>query len=217
MKIETDQYVSKGQSLLEGDAVDRVEVLARFPMSTLRRLFIGRGDIPADSALLDGGLAEFVDLKPSVRLDLGTTRAEWSAEFVRFSDNVDPETRTMGVVVAVDKPFEKIEPGVRPPLSKGMFVQVLLRGRSQPDRVVVPRSALRDSMLYLVDAEDRLQRRPVKPLFNQGSISVIGEGLSGGERIVVSDLVPAVNGMALNATTDETLTHAVLSAARGEL
>jgi RND family efflux transporter MFP subunit len=217
LKIETDQFVSKGQSLFEGDSVDRVEVLAQFPLASLRRLFIGRDNIHVDSAMMGENLPQMAQLEPQVRLDMGTTQADWQAEFVRFSDNVDPQTRTMGVVVAVDKPFEKIKPGVRPPLSKGMFVQVMLRGPAQPDRLVVPRSAVRDGQLYLVDSEQRLRRQAVEVLFSQGPISVLKNGLSPGDRIVVSDLVPAVDGMTLNPSDDQALADTVAAAARGEL
>jgi hypothetical protein len=123
----------------------------------------------------------------------------------------------MGVVVAVDKPFEKVKPGVRPPLSKGMFVQVLLRGREQPGRLVVPRAAIRDAQIYRVDAEQRLQRQAVELLFSQGSISVIAEGLDADDEIVVSDLVPAVDGMPLKPQRDKNLEAEVAAAARGEL
>jgi RND family efflux transporter MFP subunit len=217
MQIETDQYVTQGQALLEGDSVDRVEVLAQFPLAALRRLFIGRDDIHIDAEALGENLPRLVELDPLVRLDLGTTQAEWQGEFVRFSDNVDPQTRTMGVVVAVDKPFEKVVPGVRPPLSKGMFVQVLLRGRTQPQRLVVPRSAVRDGQLYRVDEHQRLERRPVALLYSQGNISVVAEGLSAGDEIVVSDLVPAVDGMPLKPQRDQSLEAEIAAAARGEL
>jgi RND family efflux transporter MFP subunit len=217
LQIENNQYVSKGQSLFEGDSVDRVEVLAQFPLNSLRRLFIGREDISSDNAMMGDNLPQMVELKPLVRLDMGTTQAEWQAEFVRFSDNVDPQTRTMGVVVAVDKPFEKVKPGIRPPLSKGMFVQVLLSGRTQPNRLVVPRAAVRDSQLYLVNKEQRLQRQPVEVLFNQGPISVLANGLKVGDQVVVSDLVPAVDGMPLTPQDDPALAETVAAAARGEL
>jgi hypothetical protein len=197
--------------------VDRVEILAQFPLASLRRLFIGRQDFHGDSVLIGENLPQLVQLEPQIRLDLGTTQAEWQGEFVRFSDNVDPQTRTMGVVVAVDKPFEKIEPGVRPPLSKGMFVQVLLRGPAQRDRLVVPRAAVRDGQIYLVDRQQRLQRQPVELLFSQGSISVLNNGLSPGDRVVVSDLVPAVDGMPLKPQPDQALEAEVAAAARGEL
>jgi RND family efflux transporter MFP subunit len=216
MSIELDQYVSKGETLLAGDSVDRIEVIARFPMSSLRRLFIGREQLDISTDILHGNLADFVALKPRVRLDLGTTIAEWEAEFVRFSDNVDPETRTMGVVVAVDKPFEKIKPGIRPPLSKGMFVQVLLKGKPQPNRIVIPRASVRNGVVYLADNKNRLRRQPVDLLFSQGEISIIASGVAPGQKIVISDLVPAVSGMPLETKTDKAVTQDVIAAARGE-
>ncbi len=205
LAIEADQYVGVGQSLFEGDDVERVEVEAQFALSTLRRLFIGRPDLKLDVARLGEQLPELVGFDPLVRLDLGNDVAEWQAEFVRFSDNVDAQTRTMGVVVAVDRPFDKIKPGYRPPLSKGMFVQVALRGKSQPSRLVIPRNAVRNGIVYVADEGDRLRRRPVEVLFTQEEFSVIASGLAPGERVVVSDLVPAVSGMLLRPRIDEEL------------
>ena len=215
LKVEADQFVSTGQSLFEGDAVDRVEVEAQVAMSALRRLFLGRPDMKVDIARLNEQLPDMVGLDPLVRLDLGNHVAEWQAEYVRFDDTVDPQTRTMGVVVAVDRPFEKIKPGYRPPLSKGMFVQVVLRGKSHEPRVVVPRSAVRGGMVLVADAENRLRRRQVRVLFSQGELSVITEGLESGERVVVSDLVPAVEGMLLQVQTDEALQASLNTAGSG--
>lgn len=215
MKIEADQYASKGQTLFEGDTVDRVEIQAQVSLSSLRRLFIGRPDVKLGVVQMATQLPKMAGFRPLVRLDLGGHIAEWEAEFVRFSDDVDPETRTMGVVVAVDNPFDKIKPGYRPPLTKGMFLQVVLRGRVQPKRLVVPRNSVRGGALYVVDTEQRLRRREVTVLFNQGPISVIGSGLQPGERVVVSDLVPAVEGMLLLPQVDNKLTSMLLAVAEG--
>ncbi|MEN8175482.1 MAG: efflux RND transporter periplasmic adaptor subunit [Pseudomonadota bacterium] len=216
LKVEADQYVAKGQSLFEGDAVDRVEIKAQVAISSLRRLVIGRQLPVGDISRMNEHLPKLLGFRPVVRLDLGGHVAEWQAEFVRFSDAVDPDTRTMGVVVAVDKPFEKVRPGYRPPLSKGMFAQVILRGQAQEDRVVVPRAAIRDGTLYLVDEENRLRRQPVEVLFNQGSLSVIQQGVNPGDRVVLSDLVPAVDGMLLKPEMDEARFKALLAEAGGE-
>ncbi|NEX19721.1 efflux RND transporter periplasmic adaptor subunit [Thiorhodococcus mannitoliphagus] len=209
LAVEADQYVGVGQTLFEGDSVDRVEIDVQVPLYSLRRLFIGMPtpDLSQTSGQLDPTrlnelLSKLVGLDPLVRLDLGNSVAEWQAEFVRMDDQVDPQTRTMGVVVAVDRSFDKVIPGERPPLSKGMFVQVLLRGRAQGPRVVVPRNAVRDGAVYLVDAEQRLRRQPVEVLFNQGDYSVIGAGLTAGQQVVLSDLVPAVDGMLLDPQPD---------------
>lgn len=205
LAMETDQYVTAGQTLFQGDDVERVEVVAQVAMSALRHLFVGREIDPQNPAQLTGKLAEFVDLKPTVEMELGGHVARWEAEFVRFSDAVDSDARTLGVVVAVDKPFEKIRPGIRPPLSKGMFVKVLLRGRVQPDRVIVPRTAVRNGKILVIDGRQRLITRPVETLFTQQDIVVVKSGIAAGERLVVSDLIPAVDGMLLLAQPDEAL------------
>ena len=215
LDIEADQYVGVGQSLFEGDDVERVEVEAQFALSTLRRLFIGHPELKLDVARLGEQLPDVVGLDPLVRLDVGNHVAEWQAEFVRFSDDVDPQTRTLGVVVAVDRPFDKIIPGYRPPLSKGMFVQVILRGKSQAPRLVIPRNAVRNGVVYVADADDRLRRRPVEVLFTQGAYSVVATGLAPGERVVVSDLIPAVSGMLLLPRIDEELSAQLKLAGAG--
>lgn len=205
LAIEADQYVGVGQALFQGDDVQRVEVDAQFALSALRRLFIGSRELKLDVAHLAEQIPALAGLDPLVRLDVGNHVAEWQAEFVRFSDDVDAKTRTMGVVVAVDRPFDKVKPGYRPPLSKGMFVQVALRGRRQAPRVVIPRNAVRRGSVYVAGADDRLRVQPVEVLFNQGDLSVIASGLEAGERVVVSDLVPAVGGMLLRTEVDEAL------------
>ena len=215
LAVEKDQYVGIGQTLFRGDSVDRVEVVAQVAMSALRNLFTGRnGPVPA-IAEMDAKLPDFTGFRPLIRMDMGSQTAEWEAEFLRFSDQVDPHTRTIGVVIGVDGPLQKAIPGQRPPLSKGMFVQVVINGHTQPDRIVVPRSAIREGQVYVVGDDQRLQARPVDVLFSQGPLSVIAAGVQAGERLVVSDLVPAVPGMLLDAVPDEAMQAQMLTAARG--
>jgi RND family efflux transporter MFP subunit len=205
LEVEADQYVGIGQTLFEGDAVDRVEMDIQVPLFTLRRLFLDRPELVVEPTQISELLPSVIGLDPLVRLDLGDTIAEWDAEFVRIDDQVDPQTRTMGVVVAVDRPFDKIIPGMRPPLSKGMFVEVILRGRSFGDRVVVPRSAVRNGAVYLVDDDERLRLQSVELLFSQDDWAVVAEGIAPGDRVVLSDLIPAVPGMLLDPQPDTEL------------
>jgi len=214
LAVEKDQYVGVGQTLFRGDAVQRVEITAQLAISSLRHLFADRDQPIPSIAEMPGTLKHFTGFQPLVRMDLGDQIAEWEAEFVRFSDEVDPQTRTIGVVVAVDHPLQQAIPGIRPPLSKGMFVQVVVRGHAQPDRLVVPRGAIRNGHVYVVGDDNRLQTRPVRVRFNLGTISIIEDGLQAGEQVVVSDLVPAVDGMRLQAEIDETMQQAVVAAAR---
>ena len=203
LAVEQQQFVSTGQTLFSGDSLERVEITARVAVGSLKKLFIDQPKFPTDVNLLNSSLASITGFKPTVRLDIGGNQlAEWEAEFVRVSDSVDAQTQTIGLVVAVDKPMEKIIPGQRPPLSKGMFVQVSIAGHAQKDRIVIPRSVIRNNQVYLVDEQSRLQSRAITKLYDQAQFSVIGDSLKVGEKIVVSDLAPAVDGMLLKTEVD---------------
>ena len=86
---------------------------------------------------------------------------------------------------------------MRPPLVKGMFVEVEISGRPTTDRIVIPRSAVHEGRVYTVDKDNRLRIRPVEVLAEQGGEAVIESGLEMGERVVLSDLSPAIDGMLL--------------------
>lgn len=203
LAIEADQFVSKGQQLFSGDSVDRVEIIAQVSMSSLKNLFIDLPDAPRDVQSFANNISSITGFKPTVMLDIGNQKqAEWEAEFLRFSDRVDSQTRTLGMVVAVDHPMQKIIPGQRPPLSKGMFVEVVIAGHEQPDSIVIPRSSLRNGKAYVMDKENRLDIRTVEKFYDQQDKSIIRNGLKEGEQLVLTDLIPAVKGMLLKAAPE---------------
>ncbi|MCK4709877.1 MAG: efflux RND transporter periplasmic adaptor subunit [Gammaproteobacteria bacterium] len=202
LAIEDDQFVSKGQLLFSGDSVDRVEIIAQVSMSSLKNLFFGHPETPKDIQTFSKNISDITGFKPTVNLDMGNEQvASWDARFLRFTDNVDSQTRTMGVVVEVENPLQKIIPGKRPPLSKGMFVEVSIAGHPQQDSIVIPRSALRNGQAYIVDNESRLEVRKIKKLYDQKNQSIIANGLKDGEQLVLTDLVPAVEGMLLKSVS----------------
>ncbi len=124
---------------------------------------------------------------------------------------MDAKTREMRVVVAVDRPYEKAQPGVRPPLTAGMFCEVTLSGPVQPKRVVLPRSAVHEEIVFTVDQQQRLRKKQVTVDFAQSDFVVLKSGLTGGEKVVVSDPSPAIAGMKVSTTTDETLRQHLLT------
>jgi len=207
VEVEQGEYVSPGTVVARFDSVERAEVDAQFALSQLRPLIpddldLGRLDIRS--------LAELprrLGFDAKVRLSERDLDVVWQARFERPSDRIDAQTRTFGLIVVVDDPYSMARPSDRPPLTKGMFVEVVLEGRPLADRVVVPLEAVRrrdrGAVLYLADADDRLEIRPVTLGPVIGEHAVIADGLDGGERVVVSDLQPAVAGMALDVTVRE--------------
>jgi hypothetical protein len=55
----------------------------------------------------------------------------------------------------------------------------------------------------------------VRIAFRQNGLAIVREGLAGGERIVVDDLVPAIAGMAIEPRTAPDVEEWMASAADG--
>jgi len=200
--IEPNQYVSKGQQLFVGNSIDSVEIITYVALSELKNLFFQRDDISTNIESLVGQLSSIAQFTPTVYLDMGNEqKATWDAKFIRFSDTIDSQTRTMGIVVAVENPLQKVIPGVRPPLSKGMFVEVAIAGKEQQNIIAIPRSSIHKEHVYLINNDNRLAIQKISVLYNQGDQTIIKQGLKPDDRIVLSDLIPAIDGMLLNDVT----------------
>lgn len=202
VNVEEGQYAQRGATLAAGDDIATAEIAAQVPLDQLFPL-VGEGD-------------QVSGLTPVVRLTAGERVVEWPAEVSRISEEVDPKTRTVGVVVTVDEPWRNARPGVRPPLTRGMFVEVVLTGRAHENRVVIPRHALHQGpTVHVANGEDRLEIRPVEVAWRQGDIAVLAAGVAPGERVVVSDVIPAIEGLKLSVTPDPTVREELLTAAGG--
>jgi multidrug efflux pump subunit AcrA (membrane-fusion protein) len=119
-------------------------------------------------------------------------------------------------VVAVDEPYEKIIPGRRPALVRGMYCEVELQGMTREGRLIIPRSALHDGHVYLLDADQRLQRRAVEIDFAQSTFICLKSGLNEGDILVVSDPVPAIEGMLVEPVVDNDLRQSLIQEATRE-
>lgn len=214
--IERSQFVGQGQVLLKADSISASEVAAQVPIDKLIQIvrLAGPGE-RLDFSKLMKKLPELLGLQAVVRLRSGGFAAEWEARFERMSDTIDPQTRTVGVVVVVDEPYRKGIPGKRPPLVKNMYVEVELRGKPKPEMPVVPRAAVHDGQVYVVDEDSRLRKKPVRVGYAQSNLALIEAGLAAGDRIVISDLVPAVEGMLLTPVRDEVAEQTLMAEAAG--
>jgi len=216
--VEAEQFAQVGGTLVTADSLDVAEVEAQIPISQFRAMV----HASADSGLPVGvnaeslsRIAETIGLSATVRLRAGSETVEWPARFARISDTVDPKTRTIGAIVAVDGAYATAAPGKRPPLTKGMFVEIEIRTRAINNPIVVPRAAVHSGKLYIVNAENRLEIRSVRAGLVQGDLVVVDDGISTGEKIVVSDLIPAVVGMLLIPKSDDQLQSRLKNEAAG--
>ena len=218
VSVEVGQFVRVGQVIAQFDGIEAAEVQAQVSVAALLELL--QATQPGAEALATdpSAMTEIIralGLSANVQLRLGSNVLEWPATVERISDTIDQKTGTIGVIVRVETAYSSARPGIRPPLTKGMFVAVTL---SAPPVMgfLVPRSALRDGKLMLADADDRLQFVPISPALLQGEFALIDAGLEQGARVVVSAPSPAMAGMLLDATEDTTLTARLQDAGQVE-
>ncbi len=205
VSVEKGEFVPAGGLLFEALGVQAVEITAQLPIKQFRPLIVGMGGTENPSmnlsnpAKIQAALTK-MDLEARVRLvgdsSNGTT---WDGELIRLSESVDPTRDTLGLVISVDKPYEGIIPGKRPPLLKGMYTSVELFSPVKPT-LVVPRKAIHQGRIYIASAENLLEIQAVSILFQQGDIVVLdGEKDTHliGKNIIISDVIPVMEGLPL--------------------
>ncbi|MDY6979842.1 MAG: efflux transporter periplasmic adaptor subunit [Pseudomonadota bacterium] len=214
--VELHQHAAVGQKLFRADSIEAAEIETHIPLPMLRRLM---GNVlrpsPPIEALDLGERLDFSVIEAQVRL-AGAEDIRWPARVSRVSSGLDPVTRTARVVVTVDEPYARVAPPDRPALQPGMYVQVRLNAMSRAPKLVIPATAVHAGEVYRVTHNDRLERVSVNVAFEQHDLAVISEGLSPGDRVIVDDPVPALEGMALAPRRDNALEQQLQARARGE-
>lgn len=207
VQVEEGEFVQAGGTLFEALGVQAVEINARLPLNQFRNLISGLFDLHdnpsislASASSLQVALGK-MQLEARVRLVGNSSEPSiWEGKLIRLSESVDPIRDTLGLVIAVNDPYEGVIPGVRPPLLKGMYTSVEL---FSPARLalVLPRKAVHQGRVYVAEADDTLSIRTLDILFTQGNLVVVADtenaGINVGERVIISDVIPVMDGLPL--------------------
>lgn len=207
VNVENNQFVSLGSQLFEASSFDKMLINAQFSVNDFRRIMatLDKEDLDISSLMIANQSHNQVlsGLSATIKHPTDTTLV-WTAKVERIADNLDPQTRTIGVVVSVSNNYQHVDPKTNPPLVKGMYLSVELQGK-ESDYVVLPRSALRQNQLLYVDNNDELKKLDTAPLFTLDDLALFESEALAGKDIIVSELFPAVEGMTLSATPDAKL------------
>ncbi|WP_456434365.1 efflux RND transporter periplasmic adaptor subunit [Thermosulfuriphilus sp.] len=183
-QVDLGQYVRPGEILAEIYASQEVEIGVSLSLEELRWIKVPGLNVPFGQ-----GSKATVFVKPFAE------KVSWPAEVVRVAAQADEKTRLLTVFVRVKGPFDR-----RPPLLPGLFAEVRFKGRSLKGAFILPRRALHyaedgDWMVYVVDDKGILHLREVEVARIEPERVVITKGLASGEKVVVSRLSGAVEGM----------------------
>ncbi len=210
--VDENQYINKGALLYTAQTTDKILINAQFALAHFRTL---AKDFQDQEALLKEAFSSgfsattFKQLGLSAKVRLADNDSPyWQANIERISSQLDPATRTLGIIVSVDNPYQQIIPGIKPPLMQGMYTEVLLQSKAKTF-YVIPRDALHENEIYIVNQQDQLERRAIKNIQFQGAMALLSSGLNAEERLIVSDVFPAIPGMQLKATEKPAIQQAI--------
>ncbi|MCG8590406.1 MAG: efflux RND transporter periplasmic adaptor subunit [Proteobacteria bacterium] len=192
--VDVGQYVTRGSVLARLYAVDYAEVRLAIPDRELAFL-----DLP-----LGAGVAPKEG--PAVELtgQLAGRTHTWVGRIVRTEGAIDPRTRMVRAVARVEDPYGLTGDGGAPPLAVGLFVDARIHGRQQADLIVLPRAAVRgEDQVAVVDSGERLRLRRVAVARTGREQVWVRDGLDPGDRVCVSPLEIAVDGMRVRVSGEE--------------
>ncbi len=199
VSVDQNEFVSVGSALFEAIDLAGVEISAQVPLESMRKLvnhLENQSRIVQQFIQTGGRINESLGLSAQVRLVSDMPNAVWEGRVLRISESIDPTRQTLGVVVGVDNPYDKILVGQRPPLLKGMYTAVDLLAPQRP-AMVIPRKAVHEGRVYIAGADDRLAIRAVAIQLAQDDIVVLQSGVEEDERVIITDLAPVIDGMPL--------------------
>lgn len=178
--LEIGQYVAPGAPVATLLGTARYRVRLSVPVPAMRWIE------PDAEAVVVQPLTDGSTLTVPARVD-------------KLLGDLDAQTRTAGVLVAIDDPLSLAQDGV--PILPGAYVDVTVLGREVPDLVQVPRGAVQEgSWVWIADSEDLLARRDLTIAFGDPDHVYASAGLEAGDRVVVSSLSLPVEGLPLEVT-----------------
>jgi RND family efflux transporter MFP subunit len=187
-KLEIGQFLNAGAPVATVAGIDQIEIVVPLPLDELVWL-----KVPRKGEKQRGSLAK-------VELQSGGSTFHWQGEITRSLGEIDPRNRMARVVVTVEDPFygDKEQANLLNNLLPGMFVNVVILGEELPGVISLPRGALHDNdTIWVIDDENRLHIREVDILRREPNEVLVRSGLEEHEKIVLSNLSGAAEGMLL--------------------
>ena len=179
------KMVDLGTNLIPGARVADIYATASFEV----RLPIADKDIPFLGIPLDGTSINLAS-RPDVKLSTsyGGDELEINGYIVRSESEIDLKTRMISVIATI--PISKSNTRFK----VGMFVNAEIKGSSFPGVTVVPRSAVKDDMIWVV-IDQKLRRKSVEVIRYEKDFAFISNGLNKNDRILITRLSSYVDGM----------------------
>ncbi|MEZ9364284.1 efflux RND transporter periplasmic adaptor subunit [Vibrio sp. 10N.286.49.E11] len=198
--IEQNQVVNLQQEMFIAHGIDVMEVEAQLSIHDMQTLASSFNQFPRDAAGIPNPYE--APIKASIQLNSGNLNLSWPAKVARISETVDENQATAGIILEIAQDYSQLQPDSATPLVNGMFVKAEIEGVANLSWVV-PERALHGDKVYLMDDNQRLQVVNVEVLYRRDNQVVVSGELQTGDKLVLNDVLPAIEGMLLRESNSE--------------
>ena len=148
--------------------------------------------IPMDGRKLDPSEQALVEIKSFYK---GKNQT-WIGRLERVDGVIDPVTRMINLIAVFKNDFIETD---KPNLPIGLFVEAQIDGIILKDIFSIPVNAISENNeVYIVNNDSELVSRQLSILKKYSDFVIVKDGLKAGERIVISKLSNASNGIKVN-------------------
>jgi RND family efflux transporter MFP subunit len=195
--VDLGQYVVTGQPLASAFGTEAVEIDVPLQDDDLAWFDVFGSSIFADNN------QQSSKTTATVKADFAGTEQLWEGCVVRTTGQVDRTSRMISVVVEVPDPFKVTKNGS--PLLPGLFVEVLIHGKTLHNAVAIPRDAVREGNRLWLVKDNLLHIQSLDVVRADKDFAYVVTGIEDKTNIVTSSLDVVVDGMKIR-------TEAVLTA-----
>jgi len=148
--------------------------------------------IPMDGRKLDPSEQALVEIRSFYK---GKNQT-WIGRLERVDGVIDPVTRMINLIAVFKNDFIETD---KPNLPIGLFVEALIDGINLKNIFSIPVNAISENNeVYIVNNDNDLESRQLSILKKYSDFVIVKDGLKAGERIVISKLSTASNGIKVN-------------------
>lgn len=177
VQVKAGQYVTAGQLL--GYLYTPKSIEVRLPVRDQWLAFI---DLPYD------GTAPEQPVRVTLKADFAGLSRTWNGEVIRREGGLNKNQMVTLVARVVQEEGE-------PPLEPGVWLDASIEGTQLPAVAVLPETVVgRDNRVWLVNKDQRLERRNISVLYRDDKEVYVSSGLANGDQVVLAGDIRMMEG-----------------------
>ncbi len=201
VNIEEGQFIRGGSSMFMLSGIDYVEIYCEISTSDMDILMSGCDSISTELVWSEKYI-ENLDIEVLIYQLSGTSKYARIGTLKRIKAELDSQTRKLTLIIEVKNPFKKGFCKKQSPIFPGDLVRIQLKSLKKIQAYVLPRISLEGKRVKVVSDDGRMGFRDVEMFYNSGEFSVVQSGLMSDEQVIVSEVIPEVEGVLIHPESD---------------